>query len=245
MHIQEQYENPDLIGYEKVQEILRDGNSRVREVPILAEHMIEVYINDSLAMKITCTAQHLAELILGRLLTDGMIRTVEEVETIYIDETGRYGKVGLKTDDEKIRRRVLRERGAGLTAVEPILWKKEWIFALADRFAEGMPFHGRTRATHSCFLSLEGEILFGCEDMGRHNAFDKIVGYAVRNQIDLRKCVVYSSGRIPEDMAVKAIRAGIPVLAAKAVPTLGAAELAKEYGLTLIYSARPDSMKIL
>ncbi len=43
--------------------------------------------------------------------------------------------------------------------------------------------------------------MFACEDIGRHNAFDKVIGYALRNQIDLRQCIVYSSGRIPVDMA--------------------------------------------
>ena len=55
---------------------------------------------------------------------------------------------------------------------------------------------------------------------------------------------VYSSGRIPVDMAVKAIRAGIPVLAAKAVPTCEAVRLAGKYGLTLVCSARRDMMRV-
>ena len=58
--------------------------------------------------------------------------------------------------------------------------------------------------------------LFSCEDIGRHNALDKVIGYALRHQIDLTECMVYSSGRIPTDMAMKAIYAGIPVLSSKA-----------------------------
>ncbi len=245
MYIQEQYENLDLIKCEMVQEILRDGSSRLREVPILAEHLIEVYINGSLAMKITCTAQYLAELLLGRLLTEGYIENEKEVKSIRIDESGGCGRVMLKDKERKFLPFVSWKEDREAKPIESLSWKKEWIFALADRFAEGMPLHGKTWATHSCFLSSEGEILFGCEDIGRHNAFDKVIGYALRNQINLKKCVVYLSGRIPKDMAMKAIKAGIPVLAAKAVPTKEAVRLAKKYGLTLIYSARKDSMRVV
>ena len=106
-----------------------------------------------------------------------------------------------------------------------------------------MPLHAATWATHSCFLARNGEILFSCEDIGRHNAMDKAIGYALRNGIPLSECMVYSSGRIPTDMAKKAIRAAIPVLISKAAPTRQAIALAHTYGLTLICAARRDSMR--
>ena len=131
-----------------------------------------------------------------------------------------------------------------MTPVTPVPWKKQWIFDLADCFANGTPLHSQTWATHSCFLACGGELLFQCEDIGRHNALDKAIGYALRHNIDLKKCVVYSSGRIPTDMAIKAIRAGIPVLASKASPSAEAVAMAKEYHLTLICAARRDRMKL-
>ena len=70
------------------------------------------------------------------------------------------------------------------------------------------------------------------------------MGYVLGPIIDLRNCVVYSVGRIPTDMAVKAIRAGIPVLASKASPSAEAVAMAKEYHLTLICAARRDRMKL-
>ena len=115
---------------------------------------------------------------------------------------------------------------------------------MSDTFADGMPLHSVTFATHSCLLARRDEILFSCEDIGRHNALDKVIGYALRHQIDLTECMVYSSGRIPTDMAMKAIYAGIPVLSSKASPTTEAIELAKAYHLTLICAARRDRMKV-
>lgn len=66
-----------------------------------------------------------------------------------------------------------------MTPVTPVPWKKQWIFDLADCFANGTPFHRQTWATHSCFLACDGELLFQCEDIGRHNALDKAIGYAL------------------------------------------------------------------
>ena len=111
-------------------------------------------------------------------------------------------------------------------------------------FADGSPLHGITFATHSCILAQKDHILFSCEDIGRHNALDKVIGYALRHNIDLHQCMVYSSGRIPTDMTLKVIHAGIPILSSKASPTSEAIDLAKKYHLTLICAARRDRMKV-
>lgn len=125
-----------------------------------------------------------------------------------------------------------------------MIYKTSWLFSMADRMAEEMPLHEETWATHSCFLYQEGKLLFACEDIGRHNAVDKVIGFAILNKIELSRCAIYSSGRVPSDMTEKVIRAGIPVLVSKGVPTAEAVELAKKYHLTLICSARRDRMNL-
>jgi len=68
-----------------------------------------------------------------------------------------------------------------------------------------------------------------------------VVGAALREGIDLRDALIFSSGRLPVDMVMKAIHAGVPILATKAVPTDETIRLAREFDLTLICQARPDS----
>ena len=87
-------------------------------------------------------------------------------------------------------------------------------------------------------------MLFSCEDIGRHNAIDKAVGYGLKEQIPLSECILYTSGRVPVDMAGKSIAAGVPILVSKQAPTAQAVELARRYGLVIIGSAYPDSMKV-
>ena len=236
MYINEQYYDLPLLSQETYTYIGREGERRTDSEPVLEEHVIDVYINDRLTMKLICIPQYLTDLVLGRLLTEGIIETVKDVEQIYICEHGLQARVMLRGNKG--------ENEAPLKPVAPIPWKAEQVFDLADRFHAGMPLHGQTWATHSCFLAKDGQLLFQCEDIGRHNALDKAIGYALRHGIPLSQCMVYSSGRIPTDMAMKAIRAGIPILASKASPTAEAIALAKEYGLTLVCAARRDRMKL-
>jgi len=123
-------------------------------------------------------------------------------------------------------------------------WQSEWIYTLARAFREGARLYQLTHGIHSCFLMHEGKILFCCEDIGRHNALDKAIGRALMEGIDLTQCVLFSSGRIPDDMIEKAIRSHVPVLATNAVPTDRAVELARRFHVTLICTARPDGMDV-
>ena len=265
MYINELYDKLPLLSAETYTYIGRDGNCHTESEPVLTEHILDVYLNDRLTMKLVCIPQYLTELVLGRLLTEGILEDASDVEQIYICEHGRRARVvlrerkpekGISRDCEADREpfteltpscctgnHILNDyflTGKPVKPVTPISWKAEQVFDLADRFHAGMPLHGQTWATHSCFLAKDGQLLFQCEDIGRHNALDKAIGHG----IPLSRCMVYSSGRIPTDMAMKAIRAGIPILASKASPTAEAIALAKEYGLTLVCAARRDRMKL-
>lgn len=259
MRIHEQYHDLEVLRTLRYTLIDRDHTARTCETPILNEHIIDVYLNDRLTMKLVCLPQHLTELVLGRLRTENVIHSIEDVDMIYICEYGKRARVYLtkaasETEGPFVEttptcctgNRILNDYFVDHSdpmPIPPFVWHTDWVFDLADRFASGMPLHSVTWATHSCFLSRGGELLFSCEDIGRHNALDKAIGYALRNDIPLGECIVYSSGRIPTDMVMKALRAGIPVLASKAAPTEQAILLAREYGLTLVCSARRDSMR--
>jgi len=201
-----------------------DGSTHPAAEIAAVEHTLTLTVNGEIPQRMVCTGEHLPQLILGRLCTGGRIRSLSEVKALELTADGGYASVTLD----------------GIGAPEPLrplpqhTWKAEWLFLLAEQFRQDTPIHGRSWATHSCFLAMEGEVLFSCEDIGRHNALDKAVGYAVEQRLDRNRCILVSSGRIPVDMAEKPIRAGIPVLCTKSHPTAEAIALAKQYGLTLV-----------
>ena len=171
MYIDE-YEGLKAVRYRTVREIRRDGSVRERKTAVPAEHSMTIYVNGREVMEVVCTGQYLAELILGRLLTAGIIKNADEVEAVCVGEAGEAGMAVLRSQEAPAEEAEVFEK----LPAKPAVWKEEWVFALADRFAEGMPIHQETFAVHSCFLSMKGEILFECEDIGRHNAFDKVIG---------------------------------------------------------------------
>lgn len=224
---------------------------------VLVEHALEVTVNTVPTMRIVCTPDHLVDLVVGRLYTEGIVKGIDDIEEIYLCEQGTrasvllsccradFSRQGIETvpsccAGNRIYNRYFTndERPAN---VEPIPWEAEWVFAAAQAFAEDSPLHRVTTGTHSCYLMLGGTVVVCCEDLGRHNAFDKVVGAALREGIDLRDALIFSSGRLPVDMVMKAIHAGVPLLATKAVPTDETIRLAREFDLTLICQARPDS----
>ena len=236
-----------------------DGQTEKSECQVIREHPLKVFINDRPVYRLICLKESLRELVVGRLYTDGLIETDKEIYKIYFckeekevsillnrdirwgetsdfEQTCCQGNLVLSSWDEQ--RSSMRELDTKAD------WKDEWVFKLADEFSKGMPVHMATNGTHSCFLARRGEILYKCEDIGRHNAVDKAVGYAILNSIDLSECMLFTSGRVPVDMVIKVIHSGVPVLVSKSVPTEDSVILAKKYGLRLICRAYPDCFEI-
>jgi len=218
------------------QQIDRDGHIADKTQPVLTEHTIHVQIEEGPELRFVCMACHIPELIAGHLLTEGYIQRSDEILRITIDESGNHGTVKLSAPPPPDR--------FPLRSFPKMCWELPPVFMLADAFAGEMPLHNMTYAAHSCFLAHKGEILFACEDIGRHNALDKAVGYAMIHKLVPEECLLYSSGRMPIDMVSKAIRSGFPVLISKGSPTAGAVAMARKHGLTLICSARKDSIKV-
>lgn len=239
--------------------IFRDGQQKQEYDDVLQEHRMDIYVNDQLVMKVVCTPSYLKELVLGRLLTEQYISSIQEVDMVYLCDEGYRAKVFLKkdikelvaeknlmvptccTDNESV---TVKKQGFQTKEIACYPWKTSWIFHAADIFAKDTQLHKKTMGTHSCSLFQENTFLVSCEDIGRHNAVDKVIGWAICKGIDLRSCMLYTSGRMPLDIVRKAIRAQVPVLIGKGVPTSQSVELAEMYGLTLIGAARSDRIKV-
>ena len=218
------------------------------EATVPAEHAAAIYVNEQPAFRVVCTPALLPQLALGRLLTEGWIASADEVEKIAVCAEGAKVQVYLR-HPLPTRRAAAQEVASCCTdnialgspvelqplrPVPGLNLQPEWVQTLTAAMYAGLPLYRATRAVHSCFVLHKGEIVFACEDLGRHNALDKAVGCAVLAGLPLEECVLYTSGRVPLDMVRKAIRAGVPVLVSKSMPTVQSAELAAEYGLQLV-----------
>ena len=223
---------------------------------LAVEHHIRIFLNSQLAMRLVCTPEHLDELIVGRLFTEGLISEPEDILGLHICAKGLEAKVLLREDtvstlqsceaetvsscctDNKI---VIKGPGGELPQLSPLAWREDAVRSLSAQVLREAPLYQVTKAVHSCALAKDGEILCLREDLGRHNALDKVIGWALINGINLSGCMLFTTGRLPTDMVSKAIRAGVPLLISKTFPTGQSIELAEKAGLTLI-TVRGDSI---
>ena len=146
--------------------------------------------------------------------------------------------------DELVRGIYCTEGPERTEAIRPAEWKGEDICRLAQAFLDHEGIHTYTSAAHMAILAKGKNILCIMEDISRHCAIDKVIGYGILHDIDLSECMIYSSGRVQKDTVHKLVNAGVPLLASKSVPTLQAIEYAKSMGITIIGKAWPDGYKV-
>lgn len=207
---------------------------RVEGAPmqLAVEHDLEVLLDKHPGLHLTCTPEHLDELIIGHLFTKKLIRGIDDIESLFISEQGQQAQVLFREmpvcdkgrDTHKKKHRFQR----------PVDWEPSWLRALVSCDGDEKPLYKTTRAVHASYLLKNGKLLCCREDLSRHNTLDKVIGYALIHSIDMTRCLLYTTGRMPTDMVFKVISAGIPVLASKTYPTDLAVKMAKHAGLTLI-----------
>jgi len=209
------------------------------------------------------------ELALGFLFTEGIIRTLAEVTSVQLVGSGTDPLLPAKAVDVMLTRKAMNRRsrrhlevaysscGRGIKEtvaeirrqVPPVAsgftLNPEELLGLMARLPDAQAVFKATGGTHAVALaSPDGSVFLSAEDVGRHNAMDKAVGRALLEKRDFGGLVALLSGRLSFEMALKAARAGLPVLAGVSAPTSLAVELAQELNLTLVGFVRGESLNI-
>lgn len=186
---------------------------------VCIEESFRLYLNNEFIGELVATPYQLEELGAGHIICEGLASSVSGVQ-VSEDEI----RVHAETPDEKCMTK------------SSVTIEKEHIYEVMDSIISEI--WERTGGAHCSVLFSDGRLIARSEDIGRHNTVDKVVGYAIRNNIDLSTCVLGCSGRQPAMMVSKAANAGIPIVISRSAPTDKGIRTADMAGVTLICFAR-------
>ena len=252
---------------------VRGGAGSEEVVPLVVEEPLEIRINGAPYAVLMRTPGSEVELAAGFCMTEGIVDSFAEIASIgfcpdaeenscnVVEVFIKGGTASSEAGGTLDTRRAMESRSScgicGARTLDDIQKKLSpvtggtvvdagWLVALQYEMLGRQELFPLTRGgTHAAALAKPGgEVIVVREDLGRHNALDKVIGFAMINKIDLENTVALLSGRISFEMAQKALRAGIPVVAAVSAATAMAVELAERMGCTLIGRLRDDDMII-
>ncbi|KRB78188.1 formate dehydrogenase family accessory protein FdhD [Nocardioides sp. Root190] len=253
---------------------IRDGVADRRQDTLAVEEPMEIRVGGRPLTITMRTPGDDFDLAVGFLVGEGVVRSADDVLAARYcagtddDGMNTYNVVDVGLDpslppiDPSLERNFYTSSSCGLcgkasldavrttltwsVADDPLRISVETLTALPGQLRDAQKVFDRTGGLHGAALfTASGELLVVREDVGRHNAVDKVIGHAVRNGLlPLRETVLMVSGRASFELVQKAVMAGIPALAAVSAPSSLAVDLAEENGLTLVGFLRGSSMNV-
>ena len=234
---------------------------------LAVEEPLEIRI-DSQALVVTMrTPGHDDELAAGFLFTEGLIRSREELRDIRLNKRNRAGNSldvflssHVSVNFKQLAQRGFASSSCGLCGRESIkavrrkfrpirsevLIEAELLLQLPDRLRAAQPTFESTGGLHAAgIFTLDGELVVAREDIGRHNAVDKVVGYGLLNgRLPFDRHIMVVSGRASFEIMQKSISARIPIVCAVSAPSSLAVDFAKESGQTLVGFLREKRLNV-
>ncbi len=228
---------------------------------VASELPVKLVLNNEQFVTLLCTPAELEELTIGFLLSEGLLRkrsSIKKIEILEQEATVRIELSDLPPDLSSLfaTRTISSGCGKGVTFTSfrterdrriPVTGKVMGlgdIRRLLSTFRNISALYLETGGVHSAALSDGKEILFFSEDIGRHNAVDKLIGKAFLQSVSIEDKVLLTSGRVTSEIMTKAARNRFPVLISRAAPSCMAISYAEDMGITLIGFARGERMNI-
>ncbi len=242
-------DNPRLT--EAVTGIDQTGASVDIRVPV--ERALTLYLNAQEIVTMMTINDYPEYLALGYLLNQNMLKADDVVTEVEYDDDLEV--VVVRTErgtnfEQKLKKKTLTSGCAQGTAFGDLMESIEganlpqaelrtsWLYELTHKINTTPSLYLTAGAIHGCVLCEKGEPICYMEDVGRHNAVDKIAGWMFREKIDPANKIFYTTGRLTSEMVIKTVRMGIPILVSRSGFTAWGVELARQVGLTLIGRAK-------
>ncbi|GAB4226107.1 MAG: formate dehydrogenase accessory sulfurtransferase FdhD [Methyloligellaceae bacterium] len=239
----------------------RDQDGREIETAVVTERPLTLFLNGQEIVTMMTIGDHPDLLAVGYLVNQNMLRSDDRITGIDHDED--LDVVVVRTEratdyEEKLKKKVRTSGCAqgtvfgdlmeeiGEVKLDPdAVVRTSWLYALQKKINTAPSLYLKAGAIHGCVLCEEDKPLIYMEDVGRHNAVDKIAGYMFLNRISPRGKIFYTTGRLTSEMVIKTVKMGLPVLMSRSGFTAWGVELAQQTGLTLIGRMRGKRFIVL
>jgi FdhD protein len=222
-------------------------------VSVPVERALTLYLNSQEIVTMMTINDYPEYLAIGYLLNQNMLKPDDVVTEVEYDEDLQV--VVVRTErgtnfEQKLKKRTLTSGcaqgttfGDLMEALETIVLpsselRTSWLYQMTTTINTMPSLYLEAGAIHGCVLCIQGKPICYMEDVGRHNAVDKLAGWMYRNHVDAADKILYTTGRLTSEMTIKTVRMGIPILISRSGFTAWGVELARQTGLTLIGRAR-------
>ena len=242
--------------------VFSDGEAVNENRAVVKEHSYQLMLNHIPLVDVQCMPHELDAMTVGFLVSEGLLRECHEFKGLTIDPETRTANVQATIPEERIKdvgdkMKVTSGCGRGITIdnIDEVMnCNRPFNLTLTMHAPEAMRagfefnripgLYRKTKCVHSAALFKDERIVHFAEDIGRHNAVDKVIGKAFLNNEELSDYVLLCTGRFSFDMVAKAARVRIPIIITPAAATLEAISLAQKFHMTLCGRVRKKSMVV-
>ncbi|MBN9245549.1 MAG: formate dehydrogenase accessory sulfurtransferase FdhD [Mesorhizobium sp.] len=223
------------------------------ETTVPVERALTLYLNAQEIVTMMTINDYPEYLAIGYLLNQNMLKADDVVTGVDYDDDLQVVVVRTERNtnyEQKLKKRTLTSGCAQGTAFGDLMEAVEgidlpraelrtsWLYQMTRSINTIPSLYLEAGAMHGCVLCVKGEPICYMEDVGRHNAVDKLAGWMYRHHVDPADKILYTTGRLTSEMTIKTVRMGIPVLVSRSGFTAWGVSLARQVGLTLVGRAR-------
>jgi len=255
------YISPDLDNDRLTETIdCINENGQQVQLPVVKEIPLTIYLNKQEIVTAMTLGDMPDLLAVGYLLNQNMLKRDDVISEINYDEDLQVViiRTERQTNYEKKMQKKIRTSGCAVGTVYGDIMddfssvnlnkkakiKTSWIYTISKKVNTRPSLYLKAGALHGCVLCKEDSPIIYVEDVGRHNAVDKIAGWMLLNKEDANDKFFYTTGRLTSEMVIKTVQMGIPILISRSGFTESGVKLAREAGLTLIGRAKGKRMII-
>ena len=232
----------------------RDQDNKIISTKVIKEGSLTIFLNNQEIVTLMCILDHPKYLAIGYLLNQNMIKKTDKINAIDYDEELNLVviRTNVKTNFEKMLQKKITTSGCAQGTIfgniyeeikkiklkSKIIIKHEWIYEISKKVNLTPSLYLEAGAVHGCVISKKNNPIIYMEDVGRHNAVDKIAGYMFLNKINTKDKIFYTTGRLTSEMVIKTVKMGVPILISRSGFTSWGVNLALQTNLTLIGRAK-------